>query len=52
MKMRKSIALCAVALVAANAVDPVLAQPRGRGGNPVYRNGFALSLPVPLKVPA
>jgi len=40
MKMRKSIALCAVALVAVNAVDPVLAQPRGRGGNPVYRNGY------------
>jgi len=40
MTMRKSVALCALALMAVNAVQPALAQGRSGRGNPVYRNGY------------
>ena len=54
-QMKKNTRMVAEGSVLVSAV-----QPRGAAANvapdgfahPVYRNGFALSLPVPLKVPA
>ena len=41
MMIRKCVALGVVALMAVNAVEPVLAQGNGRArGNPVYREGY------------
>jgi surface antigen len=41
MMIRKCLALGAVALMAASAVEPAFAQPYGRGrGNPAYREGY------------
>src|ERR1700687_4166623 len=38
--MRKFLVISAAVLMAATAVDPALAQGRGRGNNPVYSNGY------------
>jgi len=38
--MRKALVIAVAAVTAVTAIEPAFAQGRGRGGNPVYRDGY------------